>query len=194
VIAGAVIAVLGAVTSALQAQTVRVVGTIEAVEGSTLVVKTRQGELKVNIASDVTVFGVERRTVSDIKPGQFLGVGAIPQPDGTQKAVRVQIFPAGESPNPGFRSWEGAPQGTMTNATVETSVVGVQGHELILKYKEGEKKIIVTPEAQIVGTVRGDKSELKPGAAISIARATKKPDGTLEANRISVGREGVVPR
>ena len=194
VIAGAVIAVLGAVTSALQAQTVRVVGTIEAVEGSTLVVKTRQGELKVNIASDVTVFGVERRTVSDIKPGQFLGVGAIPQPDGTQKAVRVQIFPAGESPNPGFRPWEGAPQGTMTNATVETSVVGVQGQELILKYKDGEKKIIVTPEAQIVGTVRGDKSELKPGAAISIARATKKPDGTLEANRISVGRDGIVPR
>jgi len=194
VIAGAVIAVLGAVTSALQAQTVRVVGTIEAVEGSTLVVKTRQGELKVNIASDVAVFGVERRTVSDIKLGQFLGVGAIPQPDGTQKAIRVQIFPAGESPNPGFRPWEGAPQGTMTNATVETSVVGVQGQELILKYKDGEKKIIVTPEAQIVGTVRGDKSELKPGAAISIARATKKPDGTLEANRISVGRDGIVPR
>ncbi|HTS40684.1 MAG TPA: hypothetical protein VMH84_09120 [Xanthobacteraceae bacterium] len=194
VIAGAVIAVLGAVTSALQAQTVRVVGTIEAVEGSTLVVKTRQGELKVNIASDVAVFGVELRTVSDIKLGQFLGVGAIPQPDGTQKAIRVQIFPAGESPNPGFRPWEGAPQGTMTNATVETSVVGVQGQELILKYKDGEKKIIVTPEAQIVGTVRGDKSELKPGAAISIARATKKPDGTLEANRISVGRDGIVPR
>ena len=140
------------------------------------------------------MFGVERRTVADIKPGQFLGVGAIPLPDGSQKAVRVQIFPPGENPNPGFRTWEGAPQGTMTNASVETSVAGVDGQVLTLKYKDGEKKIIVASDAQIVGTVHGDKSELKPGVAVSIARAIKKPDGTLEAVRINVGRDGVTPQ
>jgi len=177
-----------------QQQTQRVVGTIEAVEGSTLIIKARQGVVKVNIASDVKVFGVERRTIADIKPGLFLGVGAIALPDGSQKAVRVQIFPPDESPNPGFRPWQGAPQGTMTNANVETSVAGVDGQVLMLKYKDGEKKIIVAADAQIVGTVHGDKNELKPGAAVAIARAVKKDDGMFEAARINVGRDGVVPQ
>jgi len=194
-IAGTVLAAaLAIVPTSAQQQTQRVVGTIAAVDGPTLVIKTRQGEVKVNITSDVTVFGVERRTLADIKPGQFLGVGAVPQPDGSQKAVRVQIFPPGESPNPGFRPWEGAPQGTMTNANVETSVAGVDGQVLMLKYKDGEKKIIVKPDAQIVGTVRGNRGELKAGVAIVIVRAIMKPDGTLEANRINAGRDGVVPQ
>src|SRR6185312_12897294 len=105
----------------------RVVGMIEAVDGSTLTVKTRQGEVKIHVTSDATVFGVEKRTMADIKPGLFVGVGAVPLPDGSQKAVRVQIFPPGENPNPGFRSWEGAPQGTMTNANVDTSVESAEG-------------------------------------------------------------------
>ena len=193
-LAGIVLAAALAISSGRAQQTQRVVGTIETVEGSTLVIRTRQGEVKVTIGSDVRVFGVERRSVADIKPGLYLGVGAVPLPDGNQKAVRVQIFPPGESPNPGFRTWEGAPQGTMTNANVETSVAGVDGQVLTLKYKDGEKKIVVASDAQIVGTVRGDKSELKPGAAVSIARATKKPDGTLEAARVNVGRDGVTPQ
>jgi hypothetical protein len=180
--------------TAQQTETVRVVGTIEAMDGPTLTVRTRQGEVKVNVTSDVTVFGVERRTVDDIKPGLFLGVGAVPQPDGSQKAVRVQIFPPGESPNPGFRPWQGAPDGTMTNANVETSVASADGHVVMLKYKDGEKKIIVASDALIVGTVHGDKSELKPGVAIVIVRAMKKPDGTFEANRVNAGRDGVVPQ
>ena len=193
-LAGAIIAASCAMALAQEAQAVRVVGTIEAVDGPTLTVKTRQGELKVNVTSNVTVFGVERRTLTDIKPGQFLGVGAIPLPDGSQKAVRVLIFPPGESPNPGFRPWAGAPQGTMTNANVDSSLASVDGQVLMLKYTDGEKKIIVAPDAQIVGTVLGDKGELKPGVAIVIVRAMKKPDGTLEANRVNAGRDGVVPQ
>lgn len=191
-LAGALLAAWCVAASAQETQ--RVVGTIAGVDGSTLIVKTRSGEVKVNITSDVTVFGVEKRTLADIKPGQFLGVGAIAQPDGSQKAMRVQIFPPGESPNPGFRPWAGAPQGTMTNANVESSVAGVDGQVLMLKYKDGEKKIIVMPDAQIVGMVHGDKSELKSGVAIVIVRAIKKPDGTLEANRVNAGRNGVVPQ
>ena len=82
----------------------------------------------------------------------------------------------------------------MTNAHVETSVTGVDGQVVMLKYKDGEKKIIVAPDAQIVATVRGDKGELKTGAAIVIVRAVKKPDGALEANRVNVGRDGIVPQ
>lgn len=194
-IAGVAWALAMAMPAAAQpAPTVRVVGTIEAVDGPALTVKTRQGEVKVNVTSDVTVFGVERRTVADIKPGLFLGVGAVPQPDGSQKAVRVQIFPPGESPNPGFRPWEGAPQGTMTNGNVDASVASTDGHMVMLKYPDGEKKIVLAPDAQITGTVPGDKSELKPGVAIVIVRATKKPDGTLETARVNAGRDGVVPQ
>ena len=85
------------------------------------------------------------------------------------------------------------PNSTMTNATVAQMVKGVQGNEITLKYKDGEKKIIVGPEAVIVTYVPGDKSELKPGAKIFIAAAEKKPDGTLEAPAVNVGRDGVAP-
>jgi hypothetical protein len=173
---------------------VRVVGTIEAMDGPTLTVRARQGEVKVTLVGDVRVFGIERRTLADIKPGLFVGVGGVPMPDGSQKAVRVQIFAPGERPNPGFRPWEGAPQGTMTNADVDTSVASASGRNLLLKYGDSEKKIVVATDAQITASVHGDKSELKPGAAIAIARAVKKPDGTLEASRINVGRNGVVPQ
>ena len=180
--------------SAQPPSTVRVVGTIEAVQGSTLAVKTRQGEVKVQVTDDAVVSGIEPRTIADIKPGLFLGVGGVPLPDGSQKAVRIQSFAPGESPNPGFRSWSGAPQGTMTNANVESSVASVDGHVIMLKYSGGEKKIVVGADAQITGRVHGERSELKPGAAILIVAAAKKADGTLEANRVNVGRNGVVPR
>lgn len=186
--------VIAAQALAQPSQFQRVVGTIEAVDGSTLALETREGKVKVDLTDNAKVFAVEKRTVIDIKSGQFLGVGAIPQPDGSQKAVRVNIFPPGENPNPGFRPWQGAPEGTMTNANVDTSVASVDGQVVMLKYKDGEKKIIIGPDAQIVGSVLGDKSELKKGAAIVIVRAMKKPDGTLEANRINVGRGGVVPQ
>ncbi len=195
VFAGLIIATLAAVVSAEQGPPVRIVGTIEAVNGGTLKIKSRQGDdTKVELTSDVKVFGVERRALTDIKPGNFVGVGAVPQPDGSQKALRVQIFPPGENPNPGFRPWNGASQGTMTNANVDTIVTEVGGHVLTLKYKDGEKKIVITPETQIVGTVHGDKKELKIGAAVSIARATRKADGSFEAGRINVGRNGAVPQ
>ena len=193
-VAGALLALSAAMAVSQPAPTQRVVGSIAGVDGRTLTVKTKDGDVKVNVTDDVTVFGVVKQTLADIKPGQFLGVGAIPQPDGSQKAVRINIFPQGQSPNPGFRPWEGAPQGTMTNATVDTSVAGVDGQVLMLKYKDGEKKIVVTPQTQIVGTVPGNRSELKPGVAIVIVRAMKKPDGTFEADRVNAGRDGVVPQ
>jgi hypothetical protein len=192
-IAGALLAASFAVASAQQAQTQRVVGKIESVDGRTLAVKTRDGEVKVNITDNVAVFGVVKATVADIKKGSFIGVGAMPQPDGSQKAIRVMIFAESQrGTGEGHRPWT-QPGSTMTNATVDTTVAAVDGQVLTVKYKDGEKKIIIPPGLAIQQYVAGDKSELKPGADILITAAAKKPDGTLEASRVNVGRDGVVP-
>ncbi len=177
-----------------QAPTQRVAGTIEGVDGATLVIKTREGgEVRVNVTENVTVFAVVKATLADIKPGAFIGVGAMPQADGSQKAIQLTIFPeAMRGTGEGHRPWT-RPGSTMTNATVDTTVAGVNGQELLVKYKDGEKKIIVPPEAIIRAYVPGSRGELKPGAAIAIFGAVKKPDGSLEAARVNVGRDGITP-
>jgi hypothetical protein len=175
-------------------QTQRVMGTLAGIDGKALTVKTKDGEVKVNVTDNVAVFGVTKATLADIKPGAFVGVGAMPQPDGSQKAVRVMIFAEVQrGTGEGHRPWV-QPGSTMTNATVDTTVSGVDGQMLTVKYKGGEKKIVIPPGLSIQAYVVGDKSELKPGAHILIVSATKKPDGTLEAARVNVGRDGVVPQ
>jgi hypothetical protein len=181
------------VALAQQAQTQRVAGTVAGVDGSTLVVKTRDGEVKVNLTGNVAVFGVVKAGLADIKPNSFIGVGAMPQPDGSQKAMQVMIFSEVQrGTGEGHRPWI-HPNSTMTNATVQTAVTAVDGQVVMVKYRDGEKKIVVPPEATIRAYVVGDKSELKPGAAILITQAVKKPDGTLETSRVNVGRDGIVP-
>ena len=157
--------------------TVRVRGTIERVEGQTLVVKSRDGaELKVVLPDNALIVAIVKASLSDIKQGSFVGVTGMPQADGSQKAVEVHIFPeAMRGTGEGHRPWDLRPQSTMTNANVEQTVAGVDGHTLTLKYKDGEKKIIVLPETAIVTYVPGDKSELKPGVKIFVAAATKAP-------------------
>lgn len=179
---------------AQQPQTVRVVGTIVGVDGPTLVVKPREGsEVKVNVTDKVAVYGVVKATLADVKPGAFIGVGAMPQPDGSQKAIQVMIFSEQQrGTGEGHRPWT-RPGSTMTNATVDTTVAGVDGQVVMVKYKDGEKKVVVPPDATIRAYVVGDRAELKPGANILITAATKKPDGTLETNRVNVGRDGIVP-
>jgi hypothetical protein len=190
----AVIAALAAVP-ALAQQPQRVRGTIESVDGSTLVIKQGEGpDVTVKLTDNVQVFGVVPATLADVKPGAFIGVGAMPQPDGSQKAIQVMIFAESQRGlGEGFRPWD-RPGTTMTNATVDTTVAGVDGQEVTVKYKDGEKKIIIGKDAVIRAYVAGDKSELKPGAHIAIVRADKTPDGTLQTARINVGRDGVVPQ
>jgi hypothetical protein len=128
--------------------------------------------------------GVVKASLSDIKANSFIGVTGMPQADGSQKAVEIHIFPeALRGTGEGHRPWDLAPNSTMTNATVAQMVKGVEGDEITLKYKDGEKKIVVAPNTTIVSYVPGDKSELKPGAKIFIAAANKKEDGTLEGGR-----------
>jgi len=190
----ALFAALAASTLAQQPQTVRVRGPIEAVDGSTLTVKAGEaGNATVKLAENAVVYGVVKATLADIKPGAFIGVGATPQADGSQRAIQVIIFAEPlRGTGEGHRPWD-RPNTTMTNATVDTTVAGVDGQVVMVKYKDGEKKVVVGPDAVIRAYLMGSKDELRPGANINITRATKKPDGTFEADRVNVGRDGVVP-
>ena len=118
----------------------------------------------------------------------------MPEPDGTQKALAVHIFPeAARGTGEGFRPWDLKPNSTMTNATVAETVKSTDGQDILVKYKDGEKKVVVPPGTPIVTFLPGDKSELKAGAKIIIFGAVKKDDGVLEANRVNVGRDGITP-
>jgi hypothetical protein len=180
---------------ALAQGTIRVRGTIEKVEGKALMVKSRDGrELKVVPTDNALMVAIIKASTADIKQGSFVGVTGMPQADGSQRAIEVHIFPeAMRGTGEGHYAWDLRPQSTMTNANVEHAVTAVDGQTLILKYKDGEKKIIVPPEAPVVTYTTGDKSDLKPGTKIFIAAAKKLPDGSLDAARINYGKDGLTP-
>jgi hypothetical protein len=181
--------------SAQAPATVRIRGAIEAVDGPVLTVKSREGaEMKVRVTDNVAVIGIAKSSLADIKPNSYIGVSAMPQEDGSQKALAIHIFPeAQRGTGEGFRAWDLRPNSTMTNATVAETVAGTDGQNILVKYKDGEKKVVVGADTPIVAFVTGDKSELKPGAKVIIFGATKKDDGTLEANRVGVGIDGITP-
>jgi hypothetical protein len=172
----------------------RVRGTIEAVDGDVLAVKSRAGEdFKLRMASDMRLVGITKIALSDIKVGSFIGATTVPGPDGSQNAVEVHVFPeAMRGTGEGSRPFDLRPNSTMTNATVAESVAGNDGHTLLVKYKDGEKKVVVLPDTPVVTYVPAEKSELKAGAKV-IAFFKKLPDGSFEANRISVGLNGLTP-
>jgi hypothetical protein len=193
-IAGIAFAAAFAASSALaqQPQGARLVGKIDAVDGPTLTVKTAQEEVKVTTTPTVLVIAARKGTLADVKKGDYIGVGATPQADGSQKAIRVNIFAEPQrGVGEGFRPWD-RPNTTMTNATVDTTVASVDGQVVMLKYKDGEKKIIIGSDAEIIYNVVGDKNDLKPGASIVIVGANKAPDGSYSAARVNVGRDGYV--
>ncbi len=184
-----------AAASAQAPAMVRIRGAIEAVDGSVLTVKSREGaETKVRVTDNAAVIGIAKAALSDIKPNSYIGVSGMPEADGTQKALAIHIFPeAQRGTGEGFRAWDLRPNSTMTNATVAQTVAGTDGQNILVKYKDGEKKVVVGADTPIVAFVTGDKTELKPGAKIIIFGATKKDDGTLETNRVGVGLDGITP-
>jgi len=151
-------------------------------------------EVKLTLTENALIVAVVKATLADVKEGTFLGSAAMPQPDGSQKALEVHIFPESmRGTGEGHYPWDLRPQSTMTNANVEQTIAGVDGQTLTLKYKGGAKKIIVPPDIPIVTYVPSDKSELKPGVKIFIAAANKQPDGTLQAPRVNFGKDGLTP-
>ena len=184
------------VSFAQQTELVRIRGTIEAVDGSMLTVKSRDGQTfyKVRVAGDAVVRGLVRASLGEIKDNTFIGISGLPQPDGSQRALEIHIFPESmRGTGEGHQPWDLIPNSTMTNAAVVQMVKAVDGDQITVKYKGGEKKIIVLPQTRIVTFVPGDKSELRPGVKIFIAAARKKADGTLEAGSIAAGRDGLPP-
>src|SRR6202012_4679482 len=154
----AVVSVLASSAFAQQSPTpTRIRGTIESVDGKTLSIKTREGtDVKVNMTDDIAVIGIAKTTLADIKQGSYIGVSGMPQPDGSQKAIAIHIFPeAMRGAAEGFRPWDLRPNSMMTNATVAQTVAGVDGQVIEVKYKDGEKKVVVPPETPIVAFVTG---------------------------------------
>jgi hypothetical protein len=165
------------IAAAQESPPVRVRGTIERVDGLNLVVRSRAGtELKVVLADNALVVAIAKASLADVKPGAFVGVTGMPQPDGTQRALEVHVFPeAMRGTGEGHRPWDLQPQSTMTNGNVDQTVVGIEGQTLTLSYKGGEKKIVVPSDAPIVSIVPGDRTDLKPGTKIFIVAAKSRP-------------------
>ena len=172
----------------------RVRGAIEAVDGDILSVKSRSGEdVTLHMTTDIRVVGIAKIPLSDIKVGSFIGATTVPGADGSQNAVEVHVFPETmRGTGEGSRPYDLSPNSTMTNATVAESVAGNDGHTLLVKYKDGEKKVVVGPDTPVVTYVPAERSKLKAGAKV-IAFFKKLPDGSFEANRISVGLNGLTP-
>ena len=176
-------------------ETVRIRGTIERIDGPVYVVKNRDGaELKLTVTDNPLFVAIAPSTMADIKQGMFVGSAGTMQPDGTQKAIEVHIFPESmRGTGEGHYEWDLKPNTKMTNANVEQTVAGVDGQILSVKYKDGEKKLVVTPETVVVTYVTGSKDELKPGTKIFVAAAKKQADGTVQTPRITYGRNGAGP-
>jgi hypothetical protein len=176
-------------------ETLRIRGTVESVDGSVYVIKNRDGaEVKLSAIDPQLYVAIVKATMADIKPGQFVGATGVTQPDGSQKAIEVHIFPESmRGTGEGHYDWDLKPNTKMTNANVEQTVAGVDGPVLSVKYKDGEKKVMVTPETAVVTFVNGDSSDLKPGTKIFVAAAKKQADGTLQTPRITYGKDGLTP-
>jgi hypothetical protein len=172
----------------------RVRGTIEAIDGQVLTLRSRAGEeVKLRMSEDIRVVGIEKIALSDIKVGSFIGTTTVPGPDGAANAIEVHVFPEDmRGTGEGSRPFDLRPNSTMTKATVAETVVGNEGHMLTVKYRDGEKKVTVTPDTPVVTYVPAGKSDLKAGAKV-IAAMKKLADGSFETNRVSVGRDGLTP-
>lgn len=187
-------ALLIAVTIAAAQAPIRVRGTIEQIDGSTLMIKAKDGTmLKVVLADNALVVAIDKRSLADIKVDEFIGTAATSQGDGVLHAMEVHIFPESmRGTGEGHRDWEAAGS-TMTNATVADTITSVNGNIFTLRYKGGEQKVMVDANTPIVAYVPGSRSDLKAGLRIAIPAATRADDGSLRAPRVSVERTAPPP-
>jgi len=202
----AVLATALTVSAALAQQqqppgTQRVSGTIERVDGNTIYGKGADGSaITLKLADNVAITAVSKATFADIKPGDYVGTGGVPQADGSQKAVELRIFPRPQVDGGHYYDgWPGAPNGTMTNGfvqptgTVGATLAGGGEPSIVVKYPQGEKRIVIPAYAHVVRNEFGSKDDLKTGEAFRSQAATKQPDGTYTAAAITVGRDGARP-
>lgn len=180
------------------AQTVNLRGAIASIEGGKAVVRSREGQdVRVALSDRTTVVGLEALKLSDIPTNAYVGVAALPQegakPDAPERAVSIHVFPeTARGTGDGTRAYDLAPNATMTNGALAETVVETSGNLLTIAYGGGRKQVLVTPATSLVRFVPGSLDEVKPGARVVI-RGVSAADGTLEAQRVLVGRGGVVP-
>jgi outer membrane lipoprotein SlyB len=192
--ASAALALLFAASVAVAQAPQIVHGTLDKVDGPTLVIKKGDGsELTVKLLDNAKIFGVKSATIADVKPNDFIGVGATPQPDGSQKAIQVTIFAESQrGSNPGFRPWD-KPGTTMTNGTADSIVASVDGQVVMVKYDGGQQKIVIGPDAQIRMYVPGTADQLKPGARVAVFNPQTASDGSTQTGRVNVGIGDMAP-
>jgi len=191
-----VAAILPTVPQLARAQkprTARIRGTITAISDSHITVKERNGDtIDAAIDPDVRLTEVYPVTLADVKPGTFVGVGGMPQPDGSQRAIAVVLFPESmRGTGEGHYPFDFLPDSTMTNATVADVAVAPDGQRLQLTYPEGRKTIVVAPGTPIVSLRPGDRSLLAVGGAVAVS--AQLVEGQPTATRISAGRKGFAP-
>ena len=179
------------VTTAAFAQApTRVRGTITSLEGDVLSVKSREGkEVKMQLAPDAQVALTTKASAADFKPGAYVGVTSVKGPDGRLVARRVHAL--GPQVPQMHGTWDSIPDSMMTNATLDATAQVGAGTELVLKNKDGEQKILVTPQTEYYTFAPGTRADLKPGETIFTGAAQK--DGKLVAQRVTVSKDGVKP-
>lgn len=176
-----------------QARPTGVRGTVTALTGDILKVHENSGQdVDVKLSKDTPIRGVTLANIADIKSDSYIGTAAIPQADGSLKALEVHVFPASmRGSGDGHRPWDLGANSSMTNGTVGSVVVS-NGRTVTIKYKDGEKKVLIPQDVPIVNLTEGDRSLLVPGAHV-VLFAHKEADGSMAANFISAGKNGVVP-
>ena len=191
----AAVTVLCVATAAQAQQPGRIRGEIEKADNGTLAVKTRDGAmLTVKVDAATRVSALTKASLADIKTDTFIGIAGMPRPDGGIDAFSIHIFlPAQRGVVPDRTGpWDARPGSSMTNAYVESAVAAKDGTTLTVKYKDGEKKVEVTPQTAIAAAAKGDASELKAGAQIIVFGWEKQADGSVLAKTMYVGR-GLTP-
>jgi hypothetical protein len=183
-----------AATAWAQSSTQRIRGDVVAIEGQKLQVRTRSGALAdIDLGQQYTVTAVVRVQPEAIVRGSYVGTATLPQSDGTERALEVLVFPeSGRGSGEGHYPWDLQPGSMMTNATVAKIVDVDNARRLTLAYKDGEKVVTVAPNVPIVTFEPGTREMLRPGAHVMLG-ATVRPDGSLTASRVSVGKDGLVP-
>lgn len=187
------VALVTLVPAAWAQQPVRLRATVQALDATSITVKSREGEVvTLALPAELVVTEVYPIDIAEIKPGSYIGAASMPQADGTLEALEVVVFPeAQRGVGEGHRPYDLLPQSTMTNATVEGLGVVAAGRTLKLRYKDGEKTLNIPPQAPIVSFRPGERALLVVGARVIVTGTVR--DGRPTALRIQAGRNGFAP-
>ena len=183
---------LAAATADAQQKPLRIRGTIIALDGDVLAVKSRDGkELRIELTEKASVATARAITLADLKQGSYVGVTTRKGADGALVALEVHTLPP--SVQQGFRPWDLAPGTMMTNANIASVVQGAGGHELAVEYKGGSQKILVPPGTPIVTTAPADRSALKAGEYVFLTAQVDESGRLTMSGRVQVSKDGVRP-